>query len=137
MDYGQLPILKEYGPGSPSGKDVRWTAQFGGLNLIQSYRGFKSEWHATPSTKPNLVVISGHDKGQCGAGYVSWNGATDVQGWMVLEGPTKQHLSQAGVVPFRGFETSFTVGGQACVQVKAVGKGEKQIPGGSSQVVCH
>ena len=114
MDYGQIAILKEFGPNSNS--DVRWTAQFAGLNLVQSYRGFKHEWHATPSTCPDLVV---EKNGTCGTGYVSWNGATDVTAWAVYDGPMRDQLEFVGKVGFKGFETMFTVAGE-CVQVAAV-----------------
>ena len=132
MGYGQIAILKEYGPNSNS--DVRYTAQFAAPNLVQSYRGFKHEWHATPTTSPDLVVEKAKNGTACGKGYVSWNGATDVVGWAVYEGPTKEELKFVGEVGFRGFETMFTVGGEGvCVQVKAV---MRKREGRGSAVVC-
>ena len=55
--------------------------------------------------------------------YASWNGATDVQGWVVFEGRTEGRLERVGVVGYRGFETEFLVG-ETCVQVAAVVEGE-------------
>ena len=121
MGYGEIAVLKEYGPKSPSGADVRWTARFGADSLVQSYRGFKSEWHATPTTRPSLVVekrASG-----CGKGYVSWNGATDVEAWVVYEGASVERLEEVGKVRFRGFETEFGVV-EEFVQVAAVVEGK-------------
>ena len=117
MDYGEIAVMKEFGPNSPSGADVRWTARFGADNLVQSYRGFKAEWHGTPKTRPSLVVERGTEG--CGKGYVSWNGATDVEAWVVYEGANATSLEEVGRIGFRGFETEFGVGGQF-VQVAAV-----------------
>ena len=132
MDYGQIAVLKEFGPSDPSGGDVRWTARFGADNLLQSYRGFKTEWHATPSTVPDLVVVESNSSTGCTAGYVSWNGATDVEAWAVSEGPALDRLSPVGYVGYMGFETAFTVA-EACVQVAAV-VGRLQVA--KSNVVC-
>ena len=47
LDYGQIPVLKEFALDDPEGK-VRWSARAGPDNTGQSYRGFKEQWHATP-----------------------------------------------------------------------------------------
>ena len=122
MAYGEIAVMKEYGPDSASGADVRWTARFGADNLVQSYRGFKAEWHATPTTNPSLMVEKG-GADDCGRGYASWNGATDVKFWLVYEGESAVRLDFVGVVPFRGFETSFGVG-REWVRVGAVASGQ-------------
>lgn len=115
MGYGQISTLREYGP-AVDGSDLRWEAQFGTPNLVQSYRGFKQEWHAVPKAwDPSLVLENGK-------GYVSWNGATDVYAWLIFEGSSKDNLRFAGRVPFRGFETGFNVPTTGCVQVAAVGR---------------
>ncbi|KAK3172027.1 hypothetical protein OEA41_004111 [Lepraria neglecta] len=125
MDYGQIPVLKEYGPGA----DVRYTARFAADDLVQSYRGFKHEWHATPTTNPSLVV---EKNGTRGAGYVSWNGATEVTAWAVYEGPSKRELGFVGRVGYKGFETMFGVA-EKCVQVVALVGGKT---GAKSNVAC-
>ncbi len=76
LGYGQIAVTREYGPAT-DGSDLRWQAQFGGINEVQSYRAFKEAWSATPAAwDPTLVV-------EDGKAYVSWNGATDVSGWAV------------------------------------------------------
>ena len=120
MAYGQIPVLREYGSDRPSGADVRWTARFGHDNLVQSYRGFKAEWHATPATAPRLVARKG--KGACGRGLVSWNGATDVEKWVVYAGKQRVGLQEVGSVRYRGFETEFGIG-RGWIQVAAVVRG--------------
>lgn len=97
---------------------------------MQSYRGFKSVWRGFPTSKPDLAV--GEDGDGCAVAYVSWNGATDVEGWVVFEGVDESRLRPVGRVGYRGFETEFAVG-ERCVQVAAV------VDGGistRSSVVC-
>ena len=130
MDYGEIPVMKEYGPHDPSGSDVRWTARFGLDNLVQSYRGFKTEWDGFPTTRPDLVVEE--DGEGCRAGYVSWNGATNVGEWVVYEGPAKDRLSQVGRIEHKGFETQFSVG-QPCLQVAPMVNGKLS---SRSTIVC-
>ena len=126
MGYGQIAVMREYGP-APDGSDLRWEARFGAKNVVQSYRAFKQEWHATPATNPDLVV-------QANVGYVSWNGATDLTAWNVYEGTQGQQLCLAGQVAFGGFETGFNIAKSArCVQVGAV-RGVAELR--RSQVVC-
>lgn len=88
---------------------------------MQSYRGFRQEWHATPKTQPRLVIDQ--DAGGRRAGFVSWNGATDVSDWVVFEGPAQDRLSRVGRIRYRGFETEFVVN-QSYVQVAAVVHGK-------------
>ena len=129
MGYGSVPVMKEYGPLSPNGSDIRFTARFGAANLVHSYRAFKHEWHATPTTSPRLVV---ERTGPCGSGYVSWNGATEVTSWAVYEGPNEGMLGFVGQIGYKGFETKFGVA-EKCVQVVAVIEGKV---GAKSNVAC-
>ena len=116
MGYGMEPYIKEYGPGSSTGADVRWSAQFGAAG-DSSYRAYKSEWHATPAADPSLVVANattGDPLSSCAGssslrGYVSWNGATEVQEWALYVGDSADGLSQVQVFENNGFETEFVV----------------------------
>ena len=130
LGYGQISVLKEFGPSDPSGGDIRWTARFGFNNLVQSYRGFKTEWQGFPTTRPDLFVEE--NGGSCRNGYVSWNGATNVEDWIVYEGGAEDELSRVGRVRYQGFETQFGVD-QPCVQVAAVVGGQIS---SKSSVVC-
>ena len=137
MGYGLDPVLKEYGPADPvTGNAVRWSARYGIDGRVQSFRAFKAEWHGRPMTKPSLVVLPpAAGKGGCATGYVSWNGATDVEGWAVSTGDTASALAVVGKVRYMGFETGFVVGGN-CVQVTAVVAGKVKQQDGRSDVVC-
>ena len=119
VGYGQIAISREYGPG-PDGSDLRWQAQFGGINTVQSYRGFKETWHGTLAAwDPSLVVESGK-------AYVSWNGATDVTSWNVYTGQTSTKLKCVGAAAKKGFETVFEVpAGAQYVQVAAIQDGKE------------
>lgn len=130
MGYGQISVLKEFRPSGPSGSNVLWTARFGLDNQVQSYRGFKTEWHGFPATDPDLVVEE--DEKGSRAGYVSWNGATDVEEWVIYEGWAKDRISQVTRIGYKGFETQFPVH-QPCVQIGAVVNGNIS---SLSSVVC-
>jgi hypothetical protein len=102
MGYGQLPLVREYGPGG----DVRLSIQFGELNLVngtqQSYRAYRLEWEGVPAADP--VVFA--EKEQA---YASWNGATSVESWEVYEGPTANNLKYTQSVKNTGFETEISI----------------------------
>ena len=114
LGYGQIAMTREYGPAT-DGSDLRWEAQFGGINGVQSYRAFKETWQATPAGwDPSLVVEDGE-------GYVSWNGATDVTAWAVYVGHDSADLACVGVAERKRFETVFAVPQDAAyVQVAAL-----------------
>ena len=61
---------------------------------------------------------------------MSWNGATDVEGWEVWAGEAPEMLRVVGTAPKMGFETVFETQ-ERCVQVRALGVLE-----GVSEVVC-
>jgi hypothetical protein len=42
--------------------------------------------------------------------YVSWNGATEVVSWQLLQGPSKTDLRPVRVVSKTGFETRIPLG---------------------------
>jgi hypothetical protein len=98
MGYGQLPVVKEYGPAG----DTRLTIQFGDLALSESYRAYRLPWSAIPTTDPLVVVENG-------TAFMSWNGATDVTHWDVYEGKTANDLVRTKSSPSAGFETDVTV----------------------------
>lgn len=117
LGYGQIAITREYGPAT-DGSDLRWEAQFGAVNAVQSYRAFKETWSATPAAWDPVLVVEG------GKAYVSWNGATEVTDWNVYVGKRSSSCSLAGTAAKKGFETVFNVPkGTKYVQVGAVQAG--------------
>ena len=73
----------------------------------QSYRAFRSPWHAAPATPPAVALEKDGVGGY--AVYVSWNGATEVADWQVLSGASPASLAAVATVPRSGFETAITV----------------------------
>ncbi len=73
----------------------------------QSYRAFRSAWHAAPTTLPAVALEKDGVGGY--AVYVSWNGATEVADWQVLSGASPASLAAVATVPRSGFETAITV----------------------------
>lgn len=123
MGFGSISKIKEFGPDG----DVRMTLQFGEDNLVQAYRSYRQDWHATPVTSPKAAIKDN-------AVYMSWNGATEVTQWEVyapsLIGSSMQLL---GTVPKTGFETSFNLTQPALLVHVAAYAGDKLL-GKSSMV---
>lgn len=103
-------------------------------SMIGSMRIFRGAWKATPLTDPDLFTYSwicGWDTVM----YVSWNGATEVQGWRFyggasLVGPWRE----IGIAVKEGFETRMRAPFFAMFAfVEALGAGERVL--GRSKVV--
>ncbi|KAK4506409.1 hypothetical protein PRZ48_000139 [Zasmidium cellare] len=100
VGYGTALVIKEFNTQG----EVLYSADFGYRDLrrlAESYRAFKNEWHAVPSTRIALVV-SGEKA------FVSWDGATDVDSFLVFAGNGTRAV---GRVLRRGFETGFEIPG--------------------------
>ena len=122
IGYGPVPILREHSS-AKQGSELLWEARFGHDNHAQSYRVFKSEWHATPRLwNPSLAIEEG---AEIVTAYVSWNGATDIDSWEVLAGEDKLDLKSVAQVSKQGFETIFRLQreGDHCFQVAAMSQG--------------
>jgi hypothetical protein len=99
MGYGQIPIVREYGPGG----DLRLSVQFGELAGSQaSYRAYRLEWEGEPAADPVVYAEKGH-------AYVSWNGATSVESWEIYEGTTAGNVKYTQSVRKVGFETEVSI----------------------------
>jgi hypothetical protein len=88
----------------------------------ESYRTLRFRWNATPATPPALVVSSA--PGGRGVAKVSWNGATGVVGWELLEGSSSSSLVRVEIVRREDFETAIALGPRRTerfVQVRALG----------------
>ncbi|KAI5370447.1 Putative arylsulfotransferase [Septoria linicola] len=120
-NWGDIPILTEF---DDSGREI-WSAEFGRAGEAHIYRGFKQEWHATPHTRPDLFVEK-DSASRAFFGYVSWNGATDVEGWNIYAGLSTDDVRRLGRIGKKGFETKFNL---PCwtrfAQVGAVERGQE------------
>ncbi|KAI5461795.1 ASST-domain-containing protein [Mariannaea sp. PMI_226] len=121
--YGQTPVFREYGPSGDS-LDVRSEVRFGTDTGAQTYRAYKSEWKATPRAwAPSLVF----ENNSTMKGYVSWNGATEVEYWNVYTVSRGAVLESIGRATAHGFETVIDIPRQfnetECLLVAAVQDG--------------
>nr|POE90095.1 hypothetical protein CFP56_20562 [Quercus suber] len=145
LSYGIRPVLKEFGPDGA----IRWTAQFGyrnNNNTGSSYRAFKHDWHATPAAAISLVVqaaaaddaLNDCAAGSSWRGFVSWNGATDVTGYVVYGGADSANLQPLTTIASSSFETEFVVPQEAqFVQVTALQDGQDGEVGASSVIAVQ
>jgi hypothetical protein len=73
----------------------------------KSYRAFRFPWNADPSDQ--LAAIAERASDEEIRVYASWNGATQVDTWEVLAGPSPNQPGFLGSVLRDGFETSMSV----------------------------
>jgi len=72
-----------------------------------SYRAYTYDWSGAPSEPPRVVALANPAGGS--EVFVSWNGATDVDRWVVLAGKEPASLEAVGSQPWSGFETAVAV----------------------------
>lgn len=104
IDYGSIAKVKEF---DGDGKVV-YSAQFGEDNAISSYRGFRYQWNATLFWKPSVNVTRSGNKVTV---YMSWNGATDYDNWVVYSATSRTSVNNQEISTARrtGFETAVTL----------------------------
>ena len=105
VGWGPQPDFSEY---TSSGQQI-----FNGVFAwgTDSYRAFRFHWTGQPVTPPAIALSPSSDGGV--TAYASWNGATRVRKWQVLEGATPGQLTAVGL-PFHrtGFETAIPLSGR-------------------------
>ncbi|KAF7173449.1 hypothetical protein CNMCM6106_007545 [Aspergillus hiratsukae] len=73
----------------------------------QNYRAFKCNWTAKPSDSPALRAYSASTNSPT-TFWVSWNGATDVDGWRIhATTPASDEFMPLDVIHSQGFQTTF------------------------------
>ncbi len=99
VGWGGAPYVTEF---TRSG-DIAFDASLprGG----QSYRAFRFPWVGRPTDRPALAVRAARL-------YASWNGATEVASWQLLEGASASDMRRTQTVPRTGFETPLTLTAQ-------------------------
>ncbi|OJJ49593.1 hypothetical protein ASPZODRAFT_138978 [Penicilliopsis zonata CBS 506.65] len=107
VGWGRTPAWTEFTADGEVLCDVHFSPRwFFRLGWVKSYRTEKAKWVGTPSYPPTFQLEDGGDRL-----YVSWNGATEVAGW-VLQGSGDPHAQDADFetldyIPKTGFETCF------------------------------
>ena len=72
----------------------------------QNYRALRFPWRGTPTVRP-AIATRGHAGGHLV--HASWNGATEVDRWLVEAGPRPGALSPGAIVRRQAFETTLNV----------------------------
>ncbi|KAF4996368.1 hypothetical protein FGRMN_4528 [Fusarium graminum] len=125
MSWGAGGVVHEYGPGD--GHDLRWQARFGYDETITNYRAFKDVWKGTPAAWSPALVIE--KTGDSILGFVSWNGATDIEAYNVYLVESGVASRQVGRAKVFGFETGFDLSPKfnetSCLMVAAVRDGQE------------
>ncbi|KAJ5479104.1 hypothetical protein N7530_004613 [Penicillium desertorum] len=105
LGYGSISKVKEFdGDGN-----VVFSAQFGDDNAVASYRGYRCPWTATPFWKPSVSVKTTSSGATV---YMSWNGATEYDNWVVYAAPSATSTNNTQIIATAkrtGFETSATL----------------------------
>jgi hypothetical protein len=91
-----------------------------------TYRAYRLPWHgATAENSPDAVGFSGKSGTNV---YVSWNGATDVDKWIVQVGSDPANLEGVAQSDWKDFETRIHVkGSPKYIRVKAVNSDGQQM----------
>jgi hypothetical protein len=108
LGYGQVARTREF---NASGKLV-YEAQYGYSTTqspVASYRSYRQPWSGQPSTAPKLVAKCA---GTTTKVYVSWNGATEYDGWTFFAGNSVANLTAVTSTPRTGFETKHNLASQ-------------------------
>jgi hypothetical protein len=119
VGWGPEPDFSEY---APSGQQI-----FNGVFVwgTATYRAFRFPWSGQPAAPPKIALVPTSDGGV--TVYASWNGATEVQRWQVLDGTLPDQLTADGPPRSRtGFETPVHLSSRPpFVAVQAIGAGGK------------
>jgi Arylsulfotransferase (ASST) len=122
VGWGQNPYFTEFDQSGRTVLDGRFVSN------TASYRAYRYSWSATPATPPAVVATASGNRTTV---YVSWNGATNVSSWQVLEGATPTSLQPVATVPKTGFETVINVKRASYLRVQPLGShGQVLLPAG-------
>ncbi|KAJ4393227.1 hypothetical protein N0V93_002435 [Gnomoniopsis smithogilvyi] len=110
VDYGFLPAWTEFSPAGDVLCDVHLAPSIiWKLGMVTSYRAFKTtQWVGRPRYAPKT-----HHRPADGILYVSWNGATEIENWVLQgaewEGVHDEIFEDVDVQMKEGFEASFGI----------------------------
>jgi len=100
VGWGQNPYFSEFDQRGRMVLDGRFVTD------TASYRAYRFPWSATPATPPAVAATA---QGGVLTLHVSWNGATGVSSWQVLEGPSLGTVRVVKTVRKTSFETVIEV----------------------------
>ncbi|KAJ5770221.1 uncharacterized protein N7511_002272 [Penicillium nucicola] len=131
MDYGSTPNIQEY----DSNGNVVMSGQFGAYGQVETYRGLKYEWTSTTPTWNPAVAIDTTAANMTDV-YMSWNGATEYDNWVVYSVPSLQSTEKTKLVSKKrtGFETMARLGSVSAKYIKVAARKGDTILGTSDAV---
>ncbi len=99
LGFGSQPFFAELDHEGNTLLDV----QFGVSNVVNSYRAYRQTWSGRPTTNPDIYWDQAGN-----SAYFSWNGATDVDSWVVCTAPSSNSSTWTNVTAAQrtGFETT-------------------------------
>jgi hypothetical protein len=101
VGWGAQHFFSEFSPDGQQIFDAHFNAP------VASYRAYRFVWHGQPLTPPALTASAG--PGGTTLLSVSWNGATGVSSWRILDGASPRALVPVATAPDSGFESSIAV----------------------------
>ncbi|TRX92770.1 hypothetical protein FHL15_006444 [Xylaria flabelliformis] len=105
LGWGANPTFTEHTASGECVLDVQFDAWRPDKGYPVNYRAFKMNWKGYPTWDPEIAVVRTGTSGDFKV-YVSWNGATEVENWQLLQGVTREGVTESPiVVPRAGFET--------------------------------
>jgi hypothetical protein len=110
ISFGHVPGFVEYKQdGTPVFDVQRGKLRVGNLADMFSYRIFKHDWVGNPTWPPSVAVNVPGNTTSDATVWVSWNGATEVDKWVVLASDKVDELDNVENIiaesPRAGFET--------------------------------
>jgi hypothetical protein len=106
LGHGINAVMAEYSSNGTLLCDMHFGAQSSWeKGDVQSYRALKfSDWVGRPHVPPDIAVVGNY-------AYVSWNGATGVDEWLLQtwNGGEDDHWAAAGLTKRTGFETKLEI----------------------------
>jgi hypothetical protein len=111
VSFGHVPGFVEYKEDGTPVMDVqRGKLRTGNLADMFSYRIFKHNWVGNPTWPPSVAVNVPGNTTSDATVWVSWNGATEVNQWVVLASDKVEELDNVENIiaesPREGFETT-------------------------------
>lgn len=118
VGWGQEPYFTEFDQRGRTVMDGRFVSN------TASYRAYRFPWTATPSAPPALAASAAGEQTDV---FVSWNGATAVAAWRILEGSSPSALSPVATVKKTSFETHVQVPRAAYVGAQALDSSGREL----------
>ncbi|KAM0332586.1 hypothetical protein ACHAQA_002870 [Verticillium albo-atrum] len=116
VGWGHTPAFTEFSATGRALCDIHIGAvHLARLGWCKNYRTFKHTWVGKPKTRPAVAV-----RPKEGALYVSWNGATEVDRWLLQSNtePSGGRFADHEIITKETFETKFSIPKEASEYIR-------------------